>query len=230
MRSRWPSNHCEFSKEGTFITCRGPGLVECYNRYQFELAGFEGAVNVIEPKTAAAGKPWVFRSDFVDRDAAVDLVLLAKGFHIVTGPVPFNADGPSLAHWNTVYKHLTDHGFSKKPAMEGRGGAAGDAYAWAIENADKVSCLYAENPLLRSKMSTAAPLTNLLSLAKARVPLLHVCGSLDPALDSQTRALEKQYKKLGGPITVIINKGEGHYPLAPRDPKPVVDFIVGKAK
>jgi hypothetical protein len=54
----------------------------------------------------------VFRAGFVNRDAAVDLALLAKGFHIVTGPVPFNADGPMLAHWNTVYQHMIDHGFS----------------------------------------------------------------------------------------------------------------------
>ena len=39
--------------------------------------------------------------------------------HIVTGPVPFNADGPILQHWNAVYQHLIDHGFSRKPVMEG---------------------------------------------------------------------------------------------------------------
>ena len=61
-----------------------------------------------ELKTAAPGNPWVFRADFVNRDALVDLALLAKGFRIVTGPVPYNADGPSRAHWDAVYKHLTD--------------------------------------------------------------------------------------------------------------------------
>ncbi len=66
-------------------------------------------------------------------------------------------------------------------------------------------------------------------LAEAGVPLLHVCGNLDPAFDAHTRVVEKSYQKLGGRITVIIKDGEGHYPLAPRDPKPVVDFIVGKA-
>ena len=61
------------------------------------------------------------------------------------------------------------------------------------------------------------------------LPLLHVCGSLDPALGAQTRVVEKRFKELGGSITVIMKEGEGHYPLAPRNPKPVVDFIVGKA-
>jgi len=213
-------------KEGTHITCRGPCFTECYDRYEFDVSGVEGFVTVVVPKTAAAGNPWVYRAGFVDRDALIDLALLAKGFHIVVGPVPYNADGPSLQHWNAVYKHLTGHGFSKKPVMEGAGRAAGEVYAWAIANPDKISCIYGENPLLRSNMSKAQPLDNLAPLAKANVPILHVCGSLDPGLESQTRVAEKRYRELGGQITVIVKEGEGHYPLAPKDRQPVVDFII----
>ncbi len=223
------NSYRDFPKEGTYVTCRGAWFAECYDRYSFELGGVEGGITVLVPKTAAPGKPWVYRAEFVDRDAVVDLALLAKGFHIVTGPVPYNADGPKLQHWNAVYQHLTGHGFSRKPVMEGAGRAAGEAYAWAIENPDKVGCIYGENPVLRSAMSKAQPLDNLAPLAKAGVPLLHVCGSLDPALNDNTRVVEKRYRELGGQITVIIKDGEGHYPLAPKDPKPVVDFIVGKS-
>jgi pimeloyl-ACP methyl ester carboxylesterase len=219
------NSYRDFPKEGTYITCRGPGFTECYDRYAFDLKGVEGTINVIVPKTPAPGMPWVFRADFVNRDAAVDLALLAKGFHIVTGPVPYNADGPLVAHWNTVYRHLVDCGFSRKPVMEGGGGAAGEAYAWAIENPEKVSCIYAENPVMHSNMAKTQPLDHLAPLAQAGVPFLHVCGSLDPWLADNTRAAEKQYKELGGQITVIIKEGEGHYPLAPKDAQPVVDFI-----
>jgi pimeloyl-ACP methyl ester carboxylesterase len=218
----------DFPKEGTSITCRGPWFAESYDRIGFQLPSVKGAVTVIVPKIAAAGKPWVYRADFVGRDAAVDLALLANGFHIVTGPVPFDNDNLSLQHWNAVYQHLTDHGFSKKPVMEGAGRAAGEAYAWAIENPDKVSCIYGENPVLRCTMSKTQPMDNLAPLAKAGVPLLHVCGSLDPALNDNTRALERKYKDLGGHITVIIKEGDGHYPLAPKDPAPVVAFILAQ--
>jgi hypothetical protein len=169
-----------FPSEGTYITCRGPEFTKCYDRYTFDLAGVEGASTVIVPKTEAPGKPWVFRSDFVSQEALVDLALLAKGFHIVIGPVPYNADGPRRADWDAVYTHLVNHGFSSKPVMEGAGAAAGEAYAWAIENPEKVCCIYAENPILRSNLSKTPPLDNLAPLAKARVPILHVCGSLDP--------------------------------------------------
>ena len=53
------------------------------------------------------------------------------------------------------------HGFSKKPVMEGTGTAAGEAYAWAIENPDKVACIVGRNPALRSLMSKTSPLENL---------------------------------------------------------------------
>jgi hypothetical protein len=113
--------------------------------------------------------------------------------------------------------------------MEGAGRAAGEVYAWAIENPDKVSCVYAENPVLRCHMSKTQPLDNLDPLARAGVPLLHVCGSLDPALNDNTRVLEKRYKNLGGQITVILKEGEGHFPLAPKDLSPIVEFLVKKA-
>ena len=215
-----------FPKEKTYVTCRGPLFTECYDRYDVKTDSQWGitAMTVIVPKTAAPGKPWVFRADRIGRDAeVVDLALLAKGFHIVAAPVTAQS-GPVREQWDAVYKLLTDNGFSRKPVMEGAGTAAGEAYAWAIENPDKVSCIYGENPALRSLMSKKPPLDHLAPLAKAGVPLIHVCGSLDPWLNDQTRVVEKRYKELGGQITVIVKEGEGHYPLAPKDPKAVVEF------
>ncbi|MCW3055887.1 MAG: Alpha/beta hydrolase family protein [Chthonomonadales bacterium] len=219
------SSYAKYPRDGYYITSRGPAFTECYNRYEVTM-GLENPVNIIAPRQEAPGKPWVFRAGYVARDAKIDQALLAKGFHIVVGPVGYNADGPNPADWDKLYKHLTDHGFSKKPVMEGAGGAAGAVYAWAIENPDKVSCIYAENPILHTGNVKIQPLDNLAPLAKAGVPILHVCGSLDPALNEQTRVAEKRYKEMNGTLTVILQEGEGHYPTAPKDPKPVLDFIM----
>jgi pimeloyl-ACP methyl ester carboxylesterase len=224
------SDYREVPSEKTFAACRGPWFAPAYDRYEFRIGGIRMPVSVIVPNAPAPGKPWVFRADFVTRDAAVDLALLGEGFHVVTGPVPTDTDGPVLAQWNTVYKHLTEHGLSKTPVLEGAGGAAGEAYAWAIENPEKVSCIYAENPILRSHMTRTQPLDRLDVLSKAGVPLLHVCGSRDPWLDSQTRVLEKRYKELGGPITVLVKEGQGHFPLAPKNAQGVVDFITKRVR
>jgi pimeloyl-ACP methyl ester carboxylesterase len=216
----------DYPDEDTYITCRGPLFSPCYDRYEFSVQGTSMTTVVIAPSTAAAGMPWVYRAGFVFRDAKVDQALLAKGFHIVTGPVGVSF---LVKDWDTAYEYLTGHGFSKKPAMEGAGGGAGEVYAWAIENPDKVSCVYAENPRMRSALAKTQPLDNLAPLAKANVPLLHVCGSLDPWFKDNTLEVEKRYKKLGGKIEVIVKKGEGHYPLAPEDPNPVVNFITQAA-
>ena len=223
------NSYRQIPQEPWRVTCRGPQFTECYDRYSFELGGIEGSINVIVPKTAAPRKPWVYRAGFAGRDALIDLALLAKGYHIVTGPVGYGNDGPQRRDWDAVYKHLTAHGFAAKPAMEGAGGAAGEVYAWAIANPDKVACIYAENPVLRSNTSRVQPLENLATLAKTHVPLLHVCGSADSWLDSQTRVAEQRYKDLGGKIRVIIKRGDRYRPITSDELMQVVDFIVANA-
>jgi hypothetical protein len=218
-------------EEKTFALCRGPGFVECCDRYDestpspWGLAG----VAVIVPKSAASGKPWVFRADAITRDAVIDQALLARGFHIVIPPLTAQS-GAVRTQWNAAYQLMVEHGFSKKPALEGTGSAAGEAYAWAVENPDKVSCIYGRNPALRSLMSKTPPLDNLSSLAKAGVPLLHLCDKNDPWFNDQTRVAEQRYKELGGQATVIINENDARYPIAEATQTRVVDFIMEKTK
>jgi hypothetical protein len=182
------------------------------------------AMSIVVPQRPAPGKPWVFHPSFLERDSTVALALLANGYHLVLPPI--SGSGAVQAKWDEVYQLMVDNGFSKKVVMEGTGAKAGESYAWAIANPEKVSAIYARNPLLTSNMSKSPPIDNLAPLAKAGVPILHDCGSLDPWLMSQTRVAEKRYKKLGGKFTVLLTEGEGHFPLSRKDPKPVVDFIL----
>jgi len=217
------------AEEKTYANCRGPGFVTCYDRYDETTQSQWGVtgLTVIVPKSAAPGKPWVFRADGITRDAVVDQALLARGFHIVIPPLTAQS-GPVQTQWNAAYKLMTDHGFSKKPAMEGTGAAAGEAYAWAIENPDKVACIYGRNPALRSLMSKTSPLDNLSPLAKAGVPLLHLCDRTDPSFNEYTRVVEQRYKELGGQATVIIKENDRRSPPAAADQARVVDFVVEK--
>jgi hypothetical protein len=213
-------------EEQTYAIARGPGFTETYDRYDASPSGtFKTAgMAIIVPNKSAPGKPWVFRANAIDRNATVDLALLAKGFHIVTPPLTAQS-GMVKKQWDETYKMLVDNGFSKKPAVEGTGANAGEVYAWAIANPDQVSCIYARNPSLHSLMTEAPPIDNLAPLAKAGIPILHDCGSLDPWLNDQTRVVEKRYRELGGQITVLVREGEGHFPLSPRDATSAVDFI-----
>jgi pimeloyl-ACP methyl ester carboxylesterase len=223
------TDHRDFPREGTRISCRGPAFTDCYQRYNFGLEGVEGTINVIAPNTAALGRPWVFRVGWAQRDAVVDLALLASGFQIVTGPISYNADGPIWRHWEATYQHLVSHGFAVKTVMEGAGRGAGEVCAWAIEHPDKVACLYVENPVLRSLTAKTPPLDNLAPLAHAGVPLVLSCGSLDAEFNTQARVVEQRYQALGGPLTLVVREGDGYGPPAPRDVQPVVAAIAQAA-
>jgi pimeloyl-ACP methyl ester carboxylesterase len=224
------NSYIYLKEENTYATVRGPGYVPSYDRYSRKgysspPANFRADdMSIVAPQKPAPGKPWVFHASPLERGSTVDLALLAKGYHLVLPPI--SGPGAVQKEWDEVYQRMVDNGFAKKVVMEGTGAKAGESYAWAIANPDKVTAIYARNPLMRSLMSKTQPIDNLAPLAKAGVPVLHDCGSLDPWLKDNTRVVEKRYKQLGGKIKVLVTQGAGHFPLQPKDPKPIVDFIV----
>lgn len=216
----------DLPREGVRAEVRGPAFAPCYERYNFALPGVEGTVNVIAPNTVAPGRPWVFRAGYAQRDAVVDLALLAHGYHIVTAPISYNADNPLWRHWDATYKHFVGHGFAAKVVLEGAGRAAGEVCAWGLEHPDQVACVYCENPVLRSSATKTALLDHLAPLAGARVPLVLSCGSLDANFATQAKVLEQRYQALGGPLTLVVRAGEGHRLLATRDLQPVLAVLL----
>jgi pimeloyl-ACP methyl ester carboxylesterase len=118
-----------------------------YVRHDFEVDG--KPVLVVEPKTPAPGRPWVWHGEFFGHKPAPDVALLGRGFHIVYLRVPDLLGCPrAVAHWNACYAELTDkYGLAPKAALVGlsRGGLY--CYNWAIANPDKVACLYADAPV-----------------------------------------------------------------------------------
>jgi hypothetical protein len=130
-----------------------------------------------------------------------------------------------MEQWDATYKLMADHGFTAKPVLEGTGTSAGDAYAWALKNPEKATCILGINPALRSLMAKTSALENLAPLAQASVPLLHVCDQNDPWFADYTQPLKKSYGDLGGEITVIV-KGKDHDSTETAD---AIRFLLGKA-
>ena len=145
------SSYIYLTKEDTYATVRGPGYVPSYDRYTSPGTGnfHMDAMSIVVPQKPAPGKPWMFHPSFLEPDSTVALALLAKGYHIVLPPI--SGSGAVQAKWDEVYKRMVDNGFSTKVVMEGTGAKAGESYAWAIANPDKVSAIYARNPLLRQQ-------------------------------------------------------------------------------
>jgi hypothetical protein len=210
--------------EQAYISVRGPFFTGAYARYQLLIPGVDAFTTVIAPDSTAPGRPWVFRADYASADDRVSRALLHEGWTIVTGAVPYNYDGPVPAQWNAIYAYFVGYGFALRPVIMGRGGAAGEGIGWAIANPEKVACVYAENPILTSRLMLGgkAPLDTLAPLARAKVPMMFVCGSADPS--SQALVAAQRYRQAGGKVTVDVRNGEGHF-LRPGDAIPVLDFI-----
>ena len=118
-----------------------------YERFDFMVEGRKCIV--VMPKRAASGKPWIWRARFFGHEPQADVALLERGFHVAYCDVAGLFGSPkAVMHWNAFYEYVTSkHGFAKRVALEGmsRGGLI--IYNWASENADKVSCIYADAPV-----------------------------------------------------------------------------------
>lgn len=110
--------------------------------------------------------------------------------------------------------------FKSWPGGKGRG--KGSASDW--QKCLKAYGLTEEEALAYS----GNPIDNLAPLAKAGVPLLHVCGDADDVvpMEENTNIVVDRYQKLGGSITVITKPGVGHHPHSLTDPAPIVAFIL----
>ncbi|MDP6356483.1 MAG: prolyl oligopeptidase family serine peptidase, partial [Planctomycetota bacterium] len=118
-----------------------------YTKTDFTVDG--RACFVVEPKSAAAGKPWIWRARFPGYHSEIDELLLADGYHIAH----MNTGGmlgcpASLKHWEAFYKAITEeHLLNKKAVLYGvsRGGLF--VYRWAKNHPGTVACIYNDVPV-----------------------------------------------------------------------------------
>ncbi len=216
---------------------------------------------LVLPKTPAAGKPWIWRTEFFGHEPQGDIALLGKGFHVAYMDMQNLYGAPAaLDAMDKFHAHLTkEFGLSQKTVLEGfsRGGLY--AFNWAARRPDQVASIYVDAPVCDFKswpggkgkgqgspgdwsnvlkvygLSEAEALTyklnpvdNLAPLAKAKIPILSVCGEADKTvpIDENTRVVETRYKALGGEIVVIAKPNCDHHPHSLKDPAPIVEFVL----
>ncbi|HEY4334702.1 MAG TPA: hypothetical protein VGM89_02365 [Puia sp.] len=174
---------------------------------------------LVVPRQAAAGNPWSWRGCYWDHQPQAEIELLRRGFCVayISASATIRPD----KEWDVWYAFLTQkRGLSLKPAFIGMSRGGEFAYIWATTHPDKVSCIYADNPGMNRET-----LMKFDALAAADVPLLHVCGSIDPLFGDNTLFIENLYQHLGGRISLMVKEGFGHHPHSLRDPAPIADFI-----
>ncbi|MCX6909568.1 MAG: GDSL-type esterase/lipase family protein [Verrucomicrobia bacterium] len=73
-----------------------------------------------------------------------------------------------------------------------------------------------------------SPLDRIEPVAKAKIPILSVCGETDKVVpfEENTAILAKRYRELGGEIEVICKPNCDHHPHSLKDPTRIVNFIL----
>jgi pimeloyl-ACP methyl ester carboxylesterase len=111
---------------------------------------FQGVHCILcEPEHAAAQRPWIWRARFFDAWPAVDLALLARGYHLAHIDVAdLFGNHVAVERWNTFYELLTGPlKLHRRPVLEGfsRGGLI--VYNWAAQNPGRTGCIYGDAPV-----------------------------------------------------------------------------------
>jgi pimeloyl-ACP methyl ester carboxylesterase len=118
-----------------------------YARRDFDVDG--RACILIEPHAPAAGKPWIWRTEFFGVEPQADLELLARGFHLAYMNVQNMYGAPvALDHMDRFYDYVVQQlKLSPKVTLEGfsRGGLF--AFNWAARHPDRVACIYVDAPV-----------------------------------------------------------------------------------
>jgi len=111
---------------------------------------FKGhTAHLVLPKAAAKGKPWIWRARFWGHEPQTDVALLERGYHVAYCDVSeLFGNKEAIELWDSFYKALHQMGLSKKVTLEGMSRGGVYVYNWAAVNPKKVSCIYADNPVL----------------------------------------------------------------------------------
>ena len=144
-----------------------------------------------------------------------------------------NPEGRKL--YSALYQELVaTRGFSKRPCLLARSRGGLMLYNWAAEHPSSVACIAGIYPVcnlssypglkqacgaygmteaqLAAKLAEHNPIDRVESLAKARVPILHIHGDRDTMvpLDRNSAELARRYRQLGGDMTLKVIEGRGH--------------------
>lgn len=120
---------------------------EGFNKIEFQIEARKAFL--IEPKSPAEGRPWIWRTEFFGHQPQADIALLNRGFFVAYVDVQNLYGGPlAMSVMDAMYARLTaENHLSKRTVLEGfsRGGLF--TINWAARNPSKVACIYNDAPV-----------------------------------------------------------------------------------
>ena len=182
---------------------------------------------------------------------------LAEGLAIAGVDVGESYGSPKgRALYSALYKELVERrGLAAKACLLARSRGGLMLYNWAVENPHAVAGVAGIYPVcnlqsypgiqracgayemtpaqLTAKLGEHNPIDRLAPLAKAGVPIFHIHGDKDTVvpLEQNSAEVARRYKKLGGTMTLVVVKGQGHN-MWPGwfQSQPLVDFVIARAR
>lgn len=72
------------------------------------------------------------------------------------------------------------------------------------------------------------PVNNCVNVAKANIPVIHVCGDSDEHVpyEENSKIIKEKFDKIGTKFKLVLKKEGKHHPHSLKNPKPIVDFIL----
>lgn len=191
---------CLFSQEKTFYQ---------FKMHEFDFKGH--AAKIVYPDKPHEQRYWIWRARFWGHEPQLDRALLESGFHLAFVDVADLYGSPQAVElWNRFYSYIIEiYDLNPRVVLEGmsRGGLI--IYNWAVQNTDKVFCLYADAPVCdikslpgglfsgpgspqdwqkclaaygvdeESVLKVEMPIQSCVTIARAGIPVIHVCGQAD---------------------------------------------------
>lgn len=173
------------------------------------------------PASAASGNPWVWRTSFPEYHPEVDEELIKAGFHIAyIDVVSMLGSDQALDLMDQFYALVRRQwSLAEKPALEAisRGGL--HAYRYAARHPERISCIFADTPVMDLKSwplnyadarlqledairfygfkdaeelraFTGNPIDLLETVARAKIPLRHIISLNDEVVPPEENTLE----------------------------------------
>ncbi len=177
------------------------------------------ACRLVLPKGLRADRRWAWRAEFFGAFANADVELVRRGYVLAYMDVQHHFGAPkAMRHFDAFYAFTRQLGLHARTAMIGlsRGGLF--IYNWALENHDKIACLYADAPVcdIRNWPCRPAlagtpeyirclemyglteqelrdkyrpPIERANELARAGIPVIHVCGGADEVVHVERNSI-----------------------------------------
>jgi hypothetical protein len=130
------------------VTAGAKTMWKSYCREDFVVDG--RATILVSPRSAAPGKPWVWRTEYFDAFAQADLAMLDHGWHLAYCNVSELWGGTRCVEiMRRFHNHMESTcGFTALPALFGFSRGGFSAFNYAACFPEKVGMLYLDAPLL----------------------------------------------------------------------------------